>query len=42
VIAETSKEGEEVLKNLKMVLESRAAIYRFEAKEVGKIKLIRK
>jgi hypothetical protein len=42
VIAETSKEGEEVLKNLKMVLESQAAIYRFEAKEVGKIKLIRK
>jgi hypothetical protein len=42
VIAETSKEGEEVLKNLKMVLEAQAAIYRFEAKEVGKIKLIRK
>jgi hypothetical protein len=42
VIAETSKEGEEVLKNLKMVLDLQAAIYRFETREVGKIKLIRK
>jgi hypothetical protein len=42
VIAETSKEGEEVLKNLKMDFELQAAIYRFETKEVGEIKLIRK